>query len=86
MSKYPITFEEYDYYCEKAGVRKPSDQNWGRGRKPVINVTWIEAISYCNWLSRQNDLDCVYEIDRNFIKINSLGRDFLNEISKTNFK
>lgn len=71
ISKYPITFEEYDFYCDMVGVRKPSDQNWGRGQQPLINITWIEAVSYCNWLSRQHNLECVYEIDRNFITIDN---------------
>ena len=32
---------------------KPEDQGWGRGRQPVINVTWNAATKeYLPWLSR----------------------------------
>src|SRR5262249_43902843 len=31
----------------------PSDSGWGRGRRPVINVSWDDAKSYVAWLSRK---------------------------------
>jgi formylglycine-generating enzyme required for sulfatase activity len=31
---------------------KPADQGWGRGRQPVINVSWRDAKAYLEWLSR----------------------------------
>lgn len=47
-----ITFDEYDA-CVAAGACKtrPDDQGWGRGRRPVINVTYGDAKDYTNWLS-----------------------------------
>lgn len=51
LGKFPITFDQYDYYCEQAGVEKPSSEKWGRGQIPVLNVSWIEANVYCQWLS-----------------------------------
>ncbi|MDX1908702.1 MAG: SUMF1/EgtB/PvdO family nonheme iron enzyme [Bacteroidia bacterium] len=51
MGKYPVTFEAYDLYCEIQGIHKPGDQGWGRGRRPVINISWDEAQAYCRWLS-----------------------------------
>jgi formylglycine-generating enzyme required for sulfatase activity len=52
IGKYPVTFEEYDYFCEATGREKPSDEGWGRGRRPVINVTAYDAEAYCEWLSK----------------------------------
>ncbi|WP_133512943.1 formylglycine-generating enzyme family protein [Candidatus Thiosymbion oneisti] len=26
---------------------------WGRGRRPVINISWQNAVAYCDWLSEQ---------------------------------
>jgi formylglycine-generating enzyme required for sulfatase activity len=31
----------------------PDDNNWGRGKRPVINVSWHDAMAYCEWLSQQ---------------------------------
>jgi formylglycine-generating enzyme required for sulfatase activity len=51
MGKYTVTFEEYDAFCAAAGARVPEDrENWGRVRRPVINVTWHDAHEYCDWL------------------------------------
>jgi formylglycine-generating enzyme required for sulfatase activity len=32
----------------------PSDEGWGRGRRPVINVSWHDANTYVSWLSRKS--------------------------------
>lgn len=48
---YPVTFDEFDHFCVETGRRKPSDGDWGRGRRPVINVSAEEAEAYLNWLS-----------------------------------
>ena len=51
MGKYPVTFAEYDFYCEQTGKEKPNDEGWGRDQRPVINVRWSEAVAYCQWLN-----------------------------------
>ncbi len=53
LSIYETTFEEYDRFCEETRREKPDDQGWGRGRQPVINVTWLDAVAYSEWLSRK---------------------------------
>lgn len=50
---YPLTFLEYDRFAQATNRSKPDDQGWGRGKRPVINVSWIDAIAYCIWLSEQ---------------------------------
>ena len=44
MSKYTITFEQYDAFCEATGRRKP----WGfkRGNMPVSQITWYDANAF----------------------------------------
>ena len=50
MSKYEITFEQYDAFCDSTGRSKPDDSGWGRGKRPVINVTWEDAVAFTEWL------------------------------------
>lgn len=63
LARTAVTFEEYDLYCEAMGVKKPDDRGWGRGKHPVINVSWFDAVRYCNWLSEQTGLRKVYTIE-----------------------
>ena len=53
VGKFELTFAEWDA-CAAAGgcVHKPDDKNWGRGQRPVINVSWDDARDYVAWLSR----------------------------------
>jgi formylglycine-generating enzyme required for sulfatase activity len=53
LGKYEVTFAEYDRFAEATGRKKPSDTGWGRGRRPVINVSWEDAVDYADWLSRE---------------------------------
>jgi formylglycine-generating enzyme required for sulfatase activity len=53
VGKYPVTFEEYDVFCDATGREKPKDEGWGRSRRPVIYVSWDDAVAYCDWLSKQ---------------------------------
>jgi len=56
IGKYPVTFDEYDAFCEDKGYTKPSDNGWGRGKRPVINISWDEANSFCEWVSKKTKL------------------------------
>jgi formylglycine-generating enzyme required for sulfatase activity len=53
MGRYEVTFAEYDKFAEATGRIKPSDEGWGRGNRPVINVSWYDATAYAEWLSQQ---------------------------------
>ena len=51
LGRFPVTFEEYDYFCDSTKREKPDDRGWGRGQRPVINVSHEDAEAYCAWLS-----------------------------------
>ena len=51
MLKTPVTFAMYDRFCEATGREKPDDLGWGRADRPVINVSYWDAVDYCEWLS-----------------------------------
>ena len=55
IMKYEVTFEEYDRFADETGRTRPEDSGWGRERRPVINVSWIDAVEYASWLSKKTD-------------------------------
>jgi formylglycine-generating enzyme required for sulfatase activity len=59
VSRYPVTFEEWEIFVEATGMKVlgAQDCGWGRGKRPVINVSWHEALAYLEWV---NNLDGVY--------------------------
>ena len=55
VGKYEVTFAEWDACVAGGGCNgyRPGDGGWGRGRRPVIYVSWRDAKSYVEWLSRK---------------------------------
>ena len=55
VGKFEVTFEEWDACVTGGGCNgyRPMDRGWGRGRRPVINVSWQDAKAYVGWLSRK---------------------------------
>jgi formylglycine-generating enzyme required for sulfatase activity len=53
VGRFPVTFAEWDACVADGGCKghRPSDEGWGRDRRPVINVSWDEAKLYVDWLS-----------------------------------
>ena len=70
IGKYETTFDEYDAFCEATGKSSADDENWGRGSRPVINVSWNDAIAYCNWLSEKEKLPKAYDSNGNLLDKN----------------
>jgi formylglycine-generating enzyme required for sulfatase activity len=52
VGKTEVTFAEWDMCVAAGACPELRDSTWGRGDRPVINVTWDEAKQYAAWLSR----------------------------------
>jgi len=50
MSAHEVTFAQYDVFCEDKNREKPFDEGWGRGQRPVINVSWDDATAFAKWM------------------------------------
>jgi formylglycine-generating enzyme required for sulfatase activity len=55
LSKYEITFAEWDSCIADGGCKGPApiDEGWGRDSRPVVGVSWDMAQSYVEWLSQK---------------------------------
>ena len=55
VGKFALTFDEWDACVADGGCNgyRPDDNGWGRGRQPVINVTWDDAKAYVAWLAKK---------------------------------
>jgi hypothetical protein len=54
VGRFAVTFDEWDACVAEDGCNsyKPADHGWGRGRRPVTNVSWDDAKAYVAWLSK----------------------------------
>ena len=55
VGKYEVTFSEWDACVAAGGCGgyRPDDEGWGRGNRPVINVSWEHANAFVRWLSSE---------------------------------
>lgn len=50
-----VTFAQWEACAAGGGCSEhtPGDMNWGRGNRPVIDVSWHDAQAYVQWLSQR---------------------------------
>ena len=56
VGRYAITYDEWAACVAGggcAGDRNPDDRGWGRGRRPVVDLSWNDVQDYVSWLSRR---------------------------------
>jgi len=52
IGKAEVTFDQWDACVQAGGCSHvPDYEGWGRGDRPVINVSWDDAQEYAGWLS-----------------------------------
>ncbi len=71
VGRFAVTFEEWDACVAAGGCdgHVPSDEGWGRGRRPAINVSWYDAKAYVAWLSRRTGAEyrLLSEAEREYV-------------------
>jgi formylglycine-generating enzyme required for sulfatase activity len=54
IGRHEVTFNEWDRCVDAGGCKhRPDDRGWGRGDRPVINISWSDAKAYLDWLSEK---------------------------------
>lgn len=54
IGKFEITVGEYKKYCKDTNTKLPEQPNWGwDDQNPIVNVTYKDAVAYCNWLGEK---------------------------------
>lgn len=54
MGKHEVTFDEWDACVADGGCTHwPDDMGWGRGKRPVIMVSWDDIQTYIAWLNKK---------------------------------
>jgi formylglycine-generating enzyme required for sulfatase activity len=55
VGQFELTFDQWDACIAAGGCNgyRPSDEGWGGGSRPVINVNWCDASAYVAWLAKK---------------------------------
>jgi eukaryotic-like serine/threonine-protein kinase len=54
VGKFEVTFDEWAMCVREGGCKEnPGDTGWGKGRRPVMNVSWNDAKQYVKWLAEK---------------------------------
>lgn len=53
IGRYEVTFDEWDTCVAEQGCPKVDDKGRGKGKRPVVYVSWDDAGRYTKWLSKK---------------------------------
>ena len=69
VGRFAVTFDEWDHCVADGDCPNAKDEGWGRGRRPVINVSWDDAKIFTAWLSRRTGKDyrLLSEAEREYV-------------------
>lgn len=54
LARTEVTFDQWDACVRAKGCsHKPDDRGWGRGKRPVIYVSWNDTQEYIQWINKE---------------------------------
>jgi formylglycine-generating enzyme required for sulfatase activity len=54
IGRYEVSFDEWDRCVDEGGCKhRLDDRDWGRGKRPAINLSWLDAKAFTAWLSKK---------------------------------
>jgi formylglycine-generating enzyme required for sulfatase activity len=54
IGRHEVTFSEWDKCVDEGGCKyRPDDRGWGRGERPAVNLSWLDAKAFVSWLSQK---------------------------------
>ena len=78
LANVPTTWWKYGLFLFATGREKELVEkapSWGiNGDHPVVNVSWYEAVEYCNYLSEARGLEKTYRIDKSTEDPNNISK------------
>lgn len=63
MARYPVTVQQFSAFLSDSSYDLP--QSWkGSSNRPVVGVTWFDALAYCRWLGEKLKGEAAERLDR----------------------
>lgn len=75
MSAKEVTNAQYRLFDPKHSSGRVNDKSLNGNPQPVVQVSWIQAAEFCNWLSARDGLTAVYTIEAGELKMADLNAD-----------
>lgn len=77
LSTTEVTNGQFRQFRSAHSSSRVEDKSLNGDQQPVVRVSWIEAAMYCNWLSSEQGLDAVYQIEKEkLIAVNKQANGF----------
>ena len=59
IGRYEVTFDDWNLCVKGGGCNgyRPGDNGWGKGKRPVTNISYDDIMSYIKWLNAKTGLE-----------------------------